>query len=1356
LLHHEELVAIPFRWVFTTNYDGVLESAHFAHHKDAPETIDADEHDRLTAFQEVAHHPHSRRTYVHLHGSVRRPEGVVLAREDYDARYYRDPVFDSFLSSWIRFHRLIFVGFSVNDEDFQFVLCKARALGTPSNARHFAILARPPSDREAQSLAHDYRGTYGIQPVFFDNSNGDYSGLWRLIRQLRADVDARTRAASIPVDVVGAALDKLLANRPELRDAELRELCLLSGRSGGATFLGNTAGDSGPIDSKIDDIFRLVTEGRPDEAVALYEGMEAELASSLTPRQRYRIQGNIGTALCSKGEFARAAHHYLRAIAHFSKSPHARGLEILGHYFAGDSTTAGQLAESLRSEHPEFARGWAMWVRTRGSDLSLDQAEAIIPEPLQRDSEVALALAELAARSGNTDAQVRHAQVAVTSSPEWVNALAALGAAVVDYERDHARLDPDLGPVPQRPEQLEKAEAALTDAIKILKTRDPSGLMPGLLLNRSVVRRLLQRVTEAADDRRDAFRMDPTEPAIVLAFSMDAEDPHDLDSAIRALGGIPTESEYGDQALFAQALLRRKRRSDGDLEQSLRTLRSLLERLNYVTPDLLRTDIARLTIQVLRALGRQSAGPALIAQLPPGSISESQHAALRARAHLMAEQADAAIDAARAAIQHLGDSGSQFDRRDLALLAQECGLHSDAVRLWRSILAPADVSSDSARLAVAAYHAREWRLALDVCAAVRAAGRTTLTHLEVEVEICSQSHLGDRALSFLEEWVATHPDDKRTTLMLSALALNEGKDDRAIFDLSRLPTASEVASAADGGVLVFVLRRGPSPQLALDAAYDVYRRFPEEHDAHLALISCVINPLAASLEIERPNHVNDNSAVLLGRDGEAARWTYVEPGPDPVPSRDEFSPSHDLVLAMLGLAPGDTFEYRGHTYRIHQIEGRVIRRAQDLADRYEENFPGQGKLMRFSVPTSPPADAPLREKLGEMYPVLEAQDHRRAQLESTYREQPLPIASYAKFSGRPLFNVVRSLVHDPTGVVRSDDGEASRWEPAIRLGASETLVIDTTILAGGLTLDFLDEASALGKRLLVPRSVVEEVRRLSLEVTGSGQPHRVIGMHKGQFFFREWSPDEMSHEVGQLETVLQFVDDHCEVVGGEATLDLSPDVRASLEDLIVRPSLDAIALARQHSCPLWTDDFGLQLLVVLKIPEVRTVWTQAVAIAAHKAGKLTELQLDRLHAAMIAHGYAFTRLSATAFTGVLRTADWRVNSAVGDALARNSADVAFLTPFNRFIVAQALGQILDLCPRRTCAVKFIARVLDLLGPERARNFARFIYRAPKMRQLVSIPGTGGAVAPVFVDLFDRPLKRLLRSWRSRDGEFRPR
>ncbi len=563
--------------------------------------------------------------------------------------------------------------------------------------------------------------------------------------------------------------------------------------------------------------------------------------------------------------------------------------------------------------------------------------------------------------------------------------------------------------------------------------------------------------------------------------------------------------------------------------------------------------------------------------------------------------------------------------------------------------------------------------------------------------------------------------------------------------MPRPPSVSTVTMVQEGAQLVYLLRRGPRPQRSLEVAYELYRRFPNDFVANQTLVACVFDPSASPLQIDRPKAVGDNTAALVGRVNEEPRWIYVEDAEGPVDARGEKPKSSEFVRAMWGKQGGESFEYAGHQYRVVGVENKVLRRVHEIMERFEENFPDRPVMQRFTAPTNPPEEAPLREKLGDMYDQLEKLERHSKRVETLYREQRIPIASFAALRQRAVFEVVQHLALDPALGVRADDSDAYEWFKAVQLLLpAKAVVIDGTVLASASVLGLLDALPKLGLRILVPRTVVEEIRELSLT---AANPRRggSIALHEGRVIMHEPSPEEIAAEVAMLEKVLKFVNDsaHCEIVSGDASLDIPAEDRQSLQKNIGTSSTDAVAIAWKRGLPLWTDDFGLQ--DVLGPMGVRRVWTQAVLRAAVEADRLARAEYVRALGTMLHRGYSFLHVTSLDIAEVLESVDYRVDSGAGAATVRFIRGCIDLHPLNPNAVAAVLRTVMDKGAKNFEAKRCILAIVD--GAE-VREFegwkqglAELLYRGKRL--------------PVMAEQGARPLKHFLRSWRSHDGEFKP-
>ena len=116
---HQALVALGLPLIFTTNYDELIERAH----------VDAGMPIRVSAHEQefmarLAEHP--ARHLVKLHGSIDRPDTIVLTRADYSrARVARREMFGRLRSELVA-ASFLFVGFSLSDPNFNLLLDDVR------------------------------------------------------------------------------------------------------------------------------------------------------------------------------------------------------------------------------------------------------------------------------------------------------------------------------------------------------------------------------------------------------------------------------------------------------------------------------------------------------------------------------------------------------------------------------------------------------------------------------------------------------------------------------------------------------------------------------------------------------------------------------------------------------------------------------------------------------------------------------------------------------------------------------------------------------------------------------------------------------------------------------------------------------------------------------------------------------------------------------------------------------------------------------------------------------------------------------------------------------------------------------
>jgi hypothetical protein len=198
------VVRLPFRYVFTTNYDDTLERTYqflrsglraselglHAINWSNPRDVE-----QLLANWGKA----DGRWYIHLHGTAAKPRSMILTERDYTERYVRSDVTTRTLLTLLAFRTVVCLGFSLSDVDLMQVLRHVKALRGRA-VEHFALLGLERDDwHRAERRRVEYAEKYGVHPIFYRvGPDGSHGGLLPLLNHMAyhgAEEQLRMRSA---------------------------------------------------------------------------------------------------------------------------------------------------------------------------------------------------------------------------------------------------------------------------------------------------------------------------------------------------------------------------------------------------------------------------------------------------------------------------------------------------------------------------------------------------------------------------------------------------------------------------------------------------------------------------------------------------------------------------------------------------------------------------------------------------------------------------------------------------------------------------------------------------------------------------------------------------------------------------------------------------------------------------------------------------------------------------------------------------------------------------------------------------------------------------------------------------------
>lgn len=169
------LARLPISTYWTTNYDPLIESALREANRE-PDVKSEPEH--------LAILPPNRDAVVYkMHGDVLNPAHAVLTKDDYELYEYHRPLFRTSLKGDLIAKTFLFIGFSFEDPNFDYILGQIRSLLKENVRDHYCFFKRvqrddykntPDPDKEygyhlaKQDMQIENLKRYGIQTVLVD------------------------------------------------------------------------------------------------------------------------------------------------------------------------------------------------------------------------------------------------------------------------------------------------------------------------------------------------------------------------------------------------------------------------------------------------------------------------------------------------------------------------------------------------------------------------------------------------------------------------------------------------------------------------------------------------------------------------------------------------------------------------------------------------------------------------------------------------------------------------------------------------------------------------------------------------------------------------------------------------------------------------------------------------------------------------------------------------------------------------------------------------------------------------------------------------------------------------------------
>jgi len=188
--NHKILASLPIKTYWTTNYDKLIEYAIERNHKKADVKI---------ANENFSYNVPKRDVVIYkMHGDISLPHDAVLIKEDYEDYNEKKHVFTIALQGDLITKTFLFIGFSFDDPNLEYILSRVRILLGKNKQQHYCFLKKISRDGFKNDEDYSYAKIkqdlkikdlkrYSIEALLIDN----YDDITDILRKIKKELSFR-------------------------------------------------------------------------------------------------------------------------------------------------------------------------------------------------------------------------------------------------------------------------------------------------------------------------------------------------------------------------------------------------------------------------------------------------------------------------------------------------------------------------------------------------------------------------------------------------------------------------------------------------------------------------------------------------------------------------------------------------------------------------------------------------------------------------------------------------------------------------------------------------------------------------------------------------------------------------------------------------------------------------------------------------------------------------------------------------------------------------------------------------------------------------------------------------------------
>ena len=994
--------------------------------------------------------------------------------------------------------------------------------------------------------------------------------------------------------------------------------------------------------AQIDDARDLLKKGRPQSALYLLESLKQRRnASEIT---MFHILTNMAAAQFALNQESEGAMLLIKAFKYNPENENALSNLAVAHFLLGENEKAEVYARQTLDKNSVNTNAYVVLVRISKDEESLERVIDKVPEYLHKIPQIAYAISEIGRHRRNFEEARKWCEITVEAESEDIpDFKAALATILVEQVLDnHVTVFTEQLDDSQR-EQLKRAIGLFTEAWNCLAKTELRAIRTDWIINRGTAHFHLGEVKAAIRDLNTALELAPSHPVLLKNRAILAFKEGENNSAIEFLEKIESDSETPEVPIILANILLVDKRFD-------KAITILNDFLMTDPPSELRENANHLLVNIYIAAERIEKAQQIVTVMREASPTSVLNLVDAARISKATGANDEALSLLKEAYDHAKNSDT-FE--EIVELADELCIYEQfekATTLYEKVTDTTLNSQLTQRLLDSYYFSGERKKTLDMCQVLREK-YGPLKHMS-EMEFLIYNEIGDmdQAQAVGEVYINAFPDDIEMQIRLAVIYSRSNRLEdidhllEGSFDLKSL----SLRSCLD---LAHLYRIRSKPERALSIMYEARRTYYDNSEAHLKYVGLFYTVSEQMGELLHPTQVQLGTAVRLDR-SDKTDWYIIEKRQEAERRHNELDENHRLAQRLLGKNVGDDIHLQQNTdiRKVVDIRSKYVYALQESLRKFPELFPDTPGLRSIQLDDSHEADD--SEKFQPLFDILDQQHDASLQIESAYKENPLPIGVFNDLTRGNVLDTWSLLMSKPDLGVRCSSGNPEERSKALSLlgDLQPKLVADLISLMTIYSIGAADVVIKAFGKLSIAQSTIDELQQIINDREGmwSQRESMSVGKQGDQYVRTIINPEDARRDVEHLKDIIKWIRGNCEVCPCTAALEINQLRKQELDALLQSPFFDTLLIASDPGHLLLSDDEPLRSYAKTALNHhagtnfhIDGVWTQVVLEHCVNNNFLDKAEYDKMTIKLVRSHYYHTVFNADLLIEAAKQSDWQ-------------------------------------------------------------------------------------------------------------------